>query len=892
MVFEESLLFKKLKELGEDCKRLVELINNVEGKFREYLESINCLFGDYTDHGIKHSKSVLKILERDIIGKDRLEKAEWVEDDGRWKLKFDEELYLALEEVVLLLLAVLLHDIGMSPEVDHELNRKAREILECLENEMDDSKRKRLNTKLDKLRDKIREKHNEISAWFIKENYDLKKLFKDANFEDYIDVLAFIVEAHRFDPVDIFQGIDNEEYFEILNVRPSLLAFLLELADDMDIGYWRVDFERYNTLMRYLGAENVKHIFLNKSVRFVKSRNAIVYKIRFPSINKIGEKNFTELMGLLYKWWDKIETRIDRAKFYGGNILGEWRGILPPKVEFDVSLLGDRIAKVDLSKGFEADKSLLTDLLSREVYGNHWEYAFRELIANAFDAIKRRWVEEKGEFDPKIRIDVKIDSGWVDIRIEDNGIGMSPADIEDYLLKVGRSFYRELREKDKELASKICPISYYGIGFLSAFMLLRSNGDFEGFIEVESKKRNYDAVKILIFNPNLPVVWMKTDRDVGTTIRIKCKHKEVKEYFEDILKQTKNKEVRVFPFQKCDIVSSVFERLGLRIPIEVKINNSEVWNDAVEPSRYMGELIEEVEADDGKYKLKIFKTDKFTTGNVCIVNGISCNIADANLQFQLFEALAIDGQKVKYILNVEAENVRFMNIKKSRIELPEEIVSELFRNLGDKLKYKNIYLDVISDPDYVIDNDFKKVGAIKFVKSCLRFRDIYGNFVSLEEIEKMGKIPIIININFLKKYIEKFEDFFRKKKLHPLDNTGFLVTYTPLKTSYYFFKMCKDCRQSDYDLDSFSDFTYLLYRFFSEKKDCIFDHYKLYPVKIKDSELRDLLFENFGNIAIIDYYLLLDNAFIRTICEMWKSSKESSKLCADKGDRTKMLLKI
>ena len=837
MVFDKSLLFEKLNELDVG-KRYVELINSVYDKFKDHLEAINYLFGDYTDHGIKHSESVLRILEDVIISENRIKNAEWIDVDGRWRLKFDEDLYLTLEEIVLLLLAVLLHDIGMSPEI--EPNRRAKEILERLKSEVDEDKRKELQKELDELKDEIRDKHNEISREFVEK--EIGGIFEKYNFESYIEVLGFVVEAHRFDPIDIFRR-DDREFFKYLNIRRSLIAFLLELADDMDIGYWRVDAEKFKTLARYLGSENIKHMFLNKSVRFAREIGAAVYKVTMPDVKKIGEKNFAELMGLLFKWWEKIETRIDRAKFYGGEALNRWREVLPSKIEFDVSYFSQgSIARVDLSRRFEIDRNLLADLLSSEVYLNEWTLAFRELIGNAFDAIKRRWVEGD-RFSPKVFIDVKIDDEWVIIAVEDNGIGMSPRDVEDYLLRVGRSFYRELREKDKDFAAKICPMGYYGIGFLSCFMLLKNNGDFDGLIEVESKRKGYNPVKILIFNPNLPVVWMKTDRDVGTTVRIKCRREGVMKFFWEILEFVKEENRKVFPFRHFEGVnSSVFERLNLRIPVEIRINNKIIWDGVVEPD-VKGDVVEEVEACDGKYRLIILKEEVIEV-NYAIVNGIRCRVA--NKQFRLFDGLTMDGQIVGYILIVEAEDVRFTELAKRRIMLPEKAVGELFRKLEDKLKRKGLYLNVGFFILLTTDKEFEEVGAMGFVRSCLRFRDIDGNFVSLEEIEKMGKEPIVINSGLFER--KEFKDFFNERKLHPL-LTKFLTTCQ--KVSDYL-ENCKDCDACIFGLSA--------------------------AAKIKDEKLKNLLLEKFGDVVAFyghsfTVFFILDNAFVKTICELWRSGE-------------------
>ncbi|GEM_PF-7007555 len=132
---------------------------------------------------------MIKALEELVIGKDRLKIAEWDEDN---KLRLDSECYLTAEEIVLLILGALLHDIGMSLKVNIkgkdekdrrllELNREAREILKEMSEEYEDmlkklkrgeGNRKELwkrlrelenmeNPELKELREKIRENMGE-----------------------------------------------------------------------------------------------------------------------------------------------------------------------------------------------------------------------------------------------------------------------------------------------------------------------------------------------------------------------------------------------------------------------------------------------------------------------------------------------------------------------------------------------------------------------------------------------------------------------------------------------------------------------------------------------------------------------------------------------------------
>ncbi|MCD6493770.1 MAG: hypothetical protein J7K36_08275, partial [Archaeoglobaceae archaeon] len=117
-MFTNSILFKKLEEKSP---KKAELIERVYEKFKDKIEAITKLFSDFTDHSISHCESVVKILEELVIGEDLLEKSNWEKIKGKWILYLKDNAYLTEDEIVLLFLAILLHDIGMSPEIDNKL---------------------------------------------------------------------------------------------------------------------------------------------------------------------------------------------------------------------------------------------------------------------------------------------------------------------------------------------------------------------------------------------------------------------------------------------------------------------------------------------------------------------------------------------------------------------------------------------------------------------------------------------------------------------------------------------------------------------------------------------------------------------------------------------------
>ncbi len=418
-MFTDSILLKKLKELDkkEETKK-AELIKRVYEKFRDYIEAITKLFSDFTDHSISHCESVVKILEELVVGTDLLDKSDWKRVKGKWRLYLKDNAHLTEDEIVLLFLAILLHDIGMSPKIDNRLK-------ELPDNAKHNAKLGKIEKdEVEEIKRIVRETHHIRSKEFIEKNDDLKELMEEYGFDKYIKALADIVEGHRIDPCDLFS-----RFKKVYDVRVPLLAFLLEIADDMDIGSHRVDrFISEDWIWFYLGRENIKHVLANMNVEtFYREGDRVEYEVSIKDFEKYGF-----ILELVYKWWGKIEDRISRfgtvTMFREQENVAEWKYVLPSKVEFKVRAEG---IDADWSKKFEVDRCVFADLLSSRVYEDRWEYAFRELITNCFDAIKMRAYEDESFDNPKVEIDVKFKGDWVEIVIEDNGIGMNLRDIED-----------------------------------------------------------------------------------------------------------------------------------------------------------------------------------------------------------------------------------------------------------------------------------------------------------------------------------------------------------------------------------------------------------------------------------------------------------------------------
>lgn len=124
---------------------------------------------------------------------------------------------------------------------------------------------------------------------------------------------------------------------------------------------------------------------------------------------------------------------------------------------------------------FEAYTPTLMPLLSGgHLYSSRLVF-IRELVQNAIDSIAVRQASENESFLGKIEIRMELPGGGRQLsflKITDNGMGMGPVEIERYLTSIGRSFYTAKDFKKMKLSYK--PISSFGIGFLSCFLVCSS----------------------------------------------------------------------------------------------------------------------------------------------------------------------------------------------------------------------------------------------------------------------------------------------------------------------------------------------------------------------------------------------------------------------------------
>lgn len=134
-------------------------------------------------------------------------------------------------------------------------------------------------------------------------------------------------------------------------------------------------------------------------------------------------------------------------------------------------------------KQFKSESKRLMDLMINSIYTNK-EIFLRELISNASDAIDKVYYKTLTDKDKTfnkddyyIRIHPNKDNRT--LTIEDTGIGMTAAELEDNLGTIAKSGSSDFKN-DQEMEEDFDIIGQFGVGFYSAFMVSDK-------VEVETK---------------------------------------------------------------------------------------------------------------------------------------------------------------------------------------------------------------------------------------------------------------------------------------------------------------------------------------------------------------------------------------------------------------------
>lgn len=126
---------------------------------------------------------------------------------------------------------------------------------------------------------------------------------------------------------------------------------------------------------------------------------------------------------------------------------------------------------------FQAEVKQILDLMVHSLYSQK-EIFLRELISNASDAIEKRRLEAVKDSsltpDNDYHIRISADPKKNTITISDNGIGMTPDEVEKNIGTIAHSGTKAFLQNAQKLKENPELIGQFGVGFYSAFMVAES----------------------------------------------------------------------------------------------------------------------------------------------------------------------------------------------------------------------------------------------------------------------------------------------------------------------------------------------------------------------------------------------------------------------------------
>ncbi|MFY9820772.1 MAG: hypothetical protein WAM82_05285 [Thermoanaerobaculia bacterium] len=421
---------------------------------------------------------------------------------------------LSVYELALLLLSAYLHDIGMTPE-QARVQRHRRHLVfgQATQEEggLSQEEAAEFQRWLDDERGGLmpplakdgkageadfyqadelityytRHKHNAWSGAWIRRNATGAL----GSYEGWVEDLVRLCQSHHEDYSDLVKDTFDPRpvgrHGEVVHLR--YLACVLRVADILDVDPERtpaVLFQHRNIADK---DKSIIYWWKDHEVSVNPDGPALVVHAR-PS-SAVVEKAVRDTAEAIRR---ELETcgRLGREKpfpycsFRASNPLPH-KWTFPESTQLQVRPRNDDYVYID--GAFRPDTTKLLELLSGIQLYKEPLTAVRELLQNAFDAVKEQIALERLEGDPtdSTRVDAITKLHVVELRFEeregrswllctDSGVGMTRAIIEKYLLVSGSSRRHDilaLERRCEAVGFNLGRTGQFGIGVLSFFML-------------------------------------------------------------------------------------------------------------------------------------------------------------------------------------------------------------------------------------------------------------------------------------------------------------------------------------------------------------------------------------------------------------------------------------
>jgi molecular chaperone HtpG len=296
--------------------------------------------------------------------------------------------------------------------------------------------------------------------------------------EPLIDICC----SHNLDPGSLAEvrGLYEERYPRDLTLggekaNIQFCAALLRLADVLDFDRERTPrilFESLGISSRIVpGAEvSIQEWQKHMSVHTLEIDHEEIV-VSADSHHPVVEKAVRDFCGVIER---EIRDTLAVLRRNPSEIAATYLIELPISVRARIRSFGYVFKDMSL----ELNQAAISSLLMGERLYSHPAVALRELIQNSIDACGARLrLEGSPQYCPQIEVSMDTDeTGRHWIRVTDNGVGMDEHVLAEYFLKLGNSYYespefRRLLPHAAEAKAAFTPISRFGVGLMSIFMI-------------------------------------------------------------------------------------------------------------------------------------------------------------------------------------------------------------------------------------------------------------------------------------------------------------------------------------------------------------------------------------------------------------------------------------
>jgi len=570
---QKNVLYKELLNRSETDQSLypvLTLIHDVGEYAISISKSIIMNMREYTLHDDNHIFNMLYLAGK-LIPKDLLNE-------------------LSTPDIMMIILAIFLHDIGMSPQGD---------LINAWKNQLSDEQALPYANEIaafQRFRSSFVRELQEIESFQKEKQYSKAQLIEDQIITNYIRnthadrarklIAKDWVGKIKYQDTDLTPTLaeicfsHNENYMALLEMEIvklcsvdtflclPFIAVILRLTDIIDFDTKRTP----NILFSHLTIKNAVSL-----TEWVKHLSVSGWTFQKETITFSAQCSHPAIEASIRNFCDQIDDELKNCTFILANLTSEICDVECYKIKLPAYVNRKKIgAKIDIETSvpiysyrdtkFTLNKRQVVDLLmGTKLYGKP-EVALRELLQNSIDAcLLRSSLSEvwSDNYVPRICVSLETIENIDYLIVEDNGIGMNQHIIDSYYTNIGQSYYTstEFHDLVSETSKKFKPISRFGIGILACFMVCDN-------MEVETRKvlgpyQTDESLKISIEGyDSLFVITTGLRREPGT--RTVLKLREVHPWqrmINDKFVACVNKLIPLPPFEiaiHCDEIQTIY----------------------------------------------------------------------------------------------------------------------------------------------------------------------------------------------------------------------------------------------------------------------------------------------------------------------------------------------